>query len=52
MEVDKETIDHIARKNYGGSMFWAINQPSLYTSEVTGDNVQTLAEYSQNKFSE
>jgi GH18 family chitinase len=50
MEVDKLVIDHIASMPYGGSMFWAINQPAYLSPEVTGDNAYELANYSQQKF--
>ena len=50
MAVDKSVIDHIATL-YGGSMFWAINQPKLPPStEVTGDNAYELANYSKQQF--
>ncbi|WHN64766.1 hypothetical protein [Cysteiniphilum sp. QT6929] len=50
MTVDKSVIDYIATIPYGGSMFWAINQPAYNSSEVTGDNAYELANYSQQKF--
>ena len=46
MDVDREVIDYINSNNYGGIMFWAINQPaSAGSSEITGDNAQELAGY-------
>ncbi|WP_051261549.1 glycoside hydrolase family 18 protein [Desulfovibrio inopinatus] len=46
MDVDKQVIDYIKTNNYGGVMFWAINQPAMPPStEVTGDNAQALAAY-------
>ena len=50
MAIDKSVIDYIASIPYGGSMFWAINQPAYNSSEVTGDNAYELANYSQQKF--
>jgi hypothetical protein len=35
---------------YGGSMFWAINQPQYNSSEVTGLNADELASYSKSIF--
>ncbi len=50
MAIDKSVIDVIASTPYGGSMFWAINQPAYNSSEVTGDNAYDLANYSQQQF--
>ena len=45
MEVDKQVIDYVKANGYGGVMFWAINQPALNSTEVTGENAQKLAGY-------
>ncbi len=46
MDVDKQVIDYINSNNYGGIMFWAVNQPaSAGSTEITGDNAQELAGY-------
>ncbi|MFZ9036391.1 MAG: hypothetical protein ACO2ZM_09820 [Francisellaceae bacterium] len=50
LDVDKSVIDYIAENDFGGSMFWAINQPAYNSSEVTGLNADTLANYSQQQF--
>ncbi|TDT72788.1 glycosyl hydrolase family 18 (putative chitinase), partial [Allofrancisella inopinata] len=58
LELDKQMIDYIAQKGFGGSMFWAINQPAMgtastyYQNVITGDNVNSLANYSQDAFAE
>ncbi|APC96610.1 glycoside hydrolase family 18 protein [Francisella frigiditurris] len=51
MAVDKQAIDYVANNGYGGSMFWAINQPPYNSTENTGLNSDKLAKYSQDKFS-
>jgi hypothetical protein len=50
METDKKAIDYITSNNYGGSMFWAINQPPYNSTENTGLNSDILADYSRDKF--
>ena len=50
MEVDQEVIDYVQEKQYGGVMFWAINQTPWNSQEVTGNNVQELAEYANGVF--
>jgi GH18 family chitinase len=50
MDVDKTAIDYVANNNYGGSMFWAINQPPYNSTENTGLNADKLADYSRDKF--
>ncbi|KEI35514.1 chitin binding protein [Francisella sp. W12-1067] len=58
LELDKQMIDYVAEKGFGGSMFWAINQPAMgtastyYQNVITGDNVNSLANYSQDAFAE
>lgn len=50
MAVDKQVIDYIKANDYGGVMFWAINQPaSPPSTEVTGQNAQELARYANEK---
>ena len=45
-EVDNQVMAYVRDKNYGGILFWAINQPVWPPStEVTGENAQELAEY-------
>ncbi|WP_442902171.1 glycosyl hydrolase family 18 protein [Francisella sp. 19S2-10] len=56
MDIDKEMINYVADNNYGGSMFWAINQHAMgtastyYQNVVTGNNVHDLANYSKEEF--
>ncbi|WP_407878140.1 glycosyl hydrolase family 18 protein, partial [Francisella sciaenopsi] len=58
LTLDKEMIDYVSDNNYGGSMFWAINQVAMgtastyYQNTVTGTNVHDLANYSQEAFAE
>ena len=49
MDVDKQVIDYIKDNNFGGIMFWAVNQPALNTSDITGLNAQNLAGYANDK---
>jgi GH18 family chitinase len=51
METDKNIIDHVSENNYGGVMFWAINEPGFNSPIPTGDNSQELAGYAKSKFS-
>jgi GH18 family chitinase len=39
MDVDKEVIEYVEDKGYGGVMFWAINETGFITSDKTGLNV-------------
>ena len=50
MEMSKQAIDYLAENNYGGSMFWAINQPPYLSTENTGLNSNELADFSREKF--
>ncbi|WP_325099827.1 glycosyl hydrolase family 18 protein [Allofrancisella guangzhouensis] len=50
MDVSKQAIDYVANNNYGGSMFWAINQPPYNSTEITGLNADKLAAYSKEQF--
>ncbi|MBK2255742.1 hypothetical protein IBE48_09810, partial [Francisella philomiragia] len=58
LTLDKEMIDYVSDNNYGGSMFWAVNQVAMntastyYQNVVTGENVNELATYSKEVFSE
>jgi len=46
MAVDRQVIDYLEARGYGGVMFWAANQPASGGSpEVTGENAQALARY-------
>ena len=51
IDVDEEVINYVEENNYGGVMFWAMNQPMLPPStEITGINAQKLARYAKNIF--
>ena len=50
LQTDKSVIDMVQSTGYGGSMFWAINQPQYTSSEVTGLNADELASYSKSIF--
>lgn len=50
MGVSEQVIDYIQRENYGGIMFWAINQGAAAGGELTGENVDILAKYAHSKF--
>ena len=47
MEIDREVIDYMILQNYGGVMFWAINQTPYNSQEHTGENSQVLAGYAK-----
>lgn len=49
MAVDKEVVDYIQDSDYGGIMFWAINE--VGTSAIkTGLSVNEIAMYAKTKF--
>jgi hypothetical protein len=50
MAIEKNAINYVAHNNFGGSMFWAINQPPLDSTENTGRNSNVLAQYSKSLF--
>ena len=50
-QVDKDVINYVQETNYGGVMFWAMNEhASLPETGVTGQNAQDLAEYAKEMF--
>ena len=50
MQTDREVTHHIKDNDYGGVMFWAINQPTWKSREITGKNVQELARHAVGVF--
>lgn len=50
--IDKQAIDYVANNNFGGSMFWAMNQAPLNYPTATANNAYELAIYSQDAFAE
>ena len=51
-ELDKQVIDYVNAHDYGGVMFWALNEhASSKQTGRTGQNVQELAAYAKNIFS-
>ena len=51
MRLDRQVTEFIHDNNYGGVMFWAINQPRHNSQEITGNNVQQLARHARSIFS-
>ena len=50
-EVDVDVIDHIQENDYGGVMFWAVNEhANLKDTGVNGQNSQQLAKYAKDVF--
>ena len=50
-EVDKDVINYVQERNYGGVMFWAMNEhASSPETGVTGQNAQDLAKYANGIF--
>jgi len=44
LDVDKQVVDYIKENEYGGIMFWAINETGM-SAINTGLNVNTIALY-------
>ena len=50
-EVDVDVIDHIQENDYGGVMFWAVNEhANLKDTGVNGQNSQQLAKFAKDVF--
>ena len=50
MENTQKVINKVHENDFGGIMFWAINEPGFGSTEPTGKNSQELAKYGKELF--